>query len=370
MPLDLPPAVLLDRAGGALLGLACGDALGVPYELAPRPAVDQPLSMSGGGLGNYQPGEWSDETQLAVCLAEVTAAGGDLRQDSGLNAFASRLFAWYRTRKGRDLGLFMSPLLAWACGDGRDTPDPTLPASQRLAMSAAHLGPMRRHSPGGEVLALAPVLALAYLGDEGAAADAAAEVGTLLTADTDSVSGLVYFTALIRRAVLADPSEPWFSRLDFSGALEALPVENRTVWQGLASDALARYFQPPRDNSALPAALSAALGAVGAARWETQSDPLLNPFKVALEAAVRNGGDTDTVAALTGALMGAACGQAQIPAAWLREVHGWPGLDSEGLADLGRATALIAFTEGGPAQALRALETLEALAQVQQLTAD
>lgn len=55
-----------DRAGGALLGTAIGDALGVPYEFARRLGPDEIPVMKGGGLGNFEPGEWSDDTSMAV----------------------------------------------------------------------------------------------------------------------------------------------------------------------------------------------------------------------------------------------------------------------------------------------------------------
>ena len=65
-----------DRAAGVLLGQAVGDALGVPYEFGTPPADGRPV-MKGGGLGPYAPGEWSDDTQMAVCVAEVAATGVD-----------------------------------------------------------------------------------------------------------------------------------------------------------------------------------------------------------------------------------------------------------------------------------------------------
>ena len=62
-----------DRAGGVLLGQAIGDALGVPYEFA-SPIPFGTAEMIGGGLGPYAPGEWSDDTQMAVCIARATAS--------------------------------------------------------------------------------------------------------------------------------------------------------------------------------------------------------------------------------------------------------------------------------------------------------
>ena len=85
-----------DRAGGVLLSQAIGDALGVPYEFAPRIACCQ-AQMIGGGLGPYAPGEWSDDTQMALCIAQVTATGLDISSDEGLSAVAQRFTSWMRS---------------------------------------------------------------------------------------------------------------------------------------------------------------------------------------------------------------------------------------------------------------------------------
>src|SRR6476659_3211612 len=59
-------------------------------------------------------------------------------------------------------------------------------------------------------------------------------------------------------------------------------------------------------------------------------DPASGVFRVdhlrlALDAAVRGGGDTDTVAAIAGGLLGAVYGASAVPAEWRRVLHGWPG---------------------------------------------
>ncbi|HOT24042.1 MAG TPA: ADP-ribosylglycohydrolase family protein, partial [Thermoleophilia bacterium] len=76
----------LDRAAGVLLAQACGDALGVPYEGRPPGAVDGPPVMKGGGLGPYEPAEWSDDTEMALCIADALCAdavpGGDVCADA------------------------------------------------------------------------------------------------------------------------------------------------------------------------------------------------------------------------------------------------------------------------------------------------
>src|SRR5690606_22969693 len=59
-----------DRSRGALLGLAVGDALGTTLELR-SPGTFEPLTdMAGGGPFDLKPGEWTDDTSMALCLAE------------------------------------------------------------------------------------------------------------------------------------------------------------------------------------------------------------------------------------------------------------------------------------------------------------
>ncbi|MCF4136929.1 ADP-ribosylglycohydrolase family protein [Streptomyces sp. Tue 6430] len=80
----------IDRAAGVLLGAAVGDASGVPYEFRTTLRDDQQPRMIGGGLGPYGPGDYSDDTQMQVCIAKVAAGGVDLRTPEALDAIATR----------------------------------------------------------------------------------------------------------------------------------------------------------------------------------------------------------------------------------------------------------------------------------------
>ena len=54
----------IDRAVGAVMASAVGDALGAPYEFGP-PNPSAPCAMEGGGGYRWEPGEWTDDTQMA-----------------------------------------------------------------------------------------------------------------------------------------------------------------------------------------------------------------------------------------------------------------------------------------------------------------
>lgn len=64
------PPTDADHACGALLGLACGDALGTSVELAPRGSFEPLTDMVGAGPFGLRPSEWTDDTSMALCLAE------------------------------------------------------------------------------------------------------------------------------------------------------------------------------------------------------------------------------------------------------------------------------------------------------------
>lgn len=87
----LTPDQSLDRAKGALLGLAIGDALGTTLEFLPRDAKHAD-DMVGGGPFRLKPGEWTDDTSMALCLADSYLAC--MRFDHA--DYLERLCRWYK----------------------------------------------------------------------------------------------------------------------------------------------------------------------------------------------------------------------------------------------------------------------------------
>ena len=95
------------RIKDALIGLAVGDALGVPVEFKSRHALSQqPITdMIGYGTYNLPAGTWSDDSSLTFCLAEALTQGGDLQQIAA--NFQKWLFRNYWTPYGEvfDVGI-------------------------------------------------------------------------------------------------------------------------------------------------------------------------------------------------------------------------------------------------------------------------
>ena len=93
---DTPDHNLSKIATAGILGLAVGDALGVPVEFCSREQLQEKpvVGMRGSGTHNQPPGTWSDDTSLALCLAESIADCGIDYYDQG-----RRFVDWLRRAK-------------------------------------------------------------------------------------------------------------------------------------------------------------------------------------------------------------------------------------------------------------------------------
>lgn len=72
----LIPSDRLNRARGALFGLACGDAVGTTVEFQPRDSFAELTDMIVGGPFKLLAGQWTDDTSMALCLATSLIENG------------------------------------------------------------------------------------------------------------------------------------------------------------------------------------------------------------------------------------------------------------------------------------------------------
>jgi ADP-ribosyl-[dinitrogen reductase] hydrolase len=319
-----------DRACGVLLATAAGDALGAGYEFGPPLPDDAPVAMRGGGQFGWAPGEWTDDTAMAIVIAEVAATGADLRGISAQDQIVARWARWARTAP--DVGLQTSQVLGEVLVGGVSG------AAAAALAASAELHERTGHTAGnGSLMRTAP-LALAYLGDPGGLAEAATAVSALTHFDPAAGEACVLWSLAIRHAVLT-------GELDPRVGLEDLPVGPRGRWADRL-DAAERLR--PSDFSAngwVVEALQAAWCAIVRTPYSVPGgdSPKIGVshsdlLRMSLEIAVRGGRDADTVAAIAGGLVGAAYGASAVPARWRSAIHGWPEYKE---ADLERLAAEI-----------------------------
>lgn len=307
----------LDRARGTLVGLAAGDALGAPYEFEPPRGVELPVGMVGGGTFGWAPGEWTDDTSMAVVLAQVTAdgGGGDLLSEAAQDEIVARWAGWASSAK--DVGIQTSRVLSAATSaSGVVT---SLAARAAAADEHARTG---RSGGNGSLMRTSPV-ALGYLNDEAGLIAAATSISGLTHFDPESAEACVLWCLAIRHAVLT-------GEIQLRVGLSNLPDDRAEVWQ---ERIVAAESSMPSDfpkNGWVVEAFQAAWSAIVNSAPGGGRGHLAN----GLEAAVRGGWDTDTVAAIAGSLLGAGYGAAAIPDGWTTLLHGWPGLRADDLANL------------------------------------
>ena len=313
--------IQLDRAAGVLVGSAAGDALGAAYEFGARCPADE-VAMGRGALTGRPAGSWTDDTDLSVCVARAAAAGLRLDEAAGLDAVAADLLRWYGSGPP-DVGIQTGAVLSAAAGGGGATgmAEAAL-AYQRSRPDAAGNGSLMRTGP----------VALAHLGEDGTLAAAARAVSSLTHPHPLAGDACVLWCAAIDRAVRAGTLE------GPRAGIPLLPPERRAHWAGLIDRAERAPLDELGTNGFVVTALQAAWRAIVDTQDRARSGPA--HLEAALRAAVAIGGDTDTVAAIAGALLGARYGASAVPFAWRYRLAGWP--DSLGHGDLVRLGVLAA----------------------------
>jgi ADP-ribosylglycohydrolase len=290
------PSISVDRAAGVLLGLAAGDALGAGYE-GTYPPPDEPIRMKGGGYGPWEPGEWTDDTQMAVCIAESAATGRLDPIDVG-----RRFLDWFRSGP-KDVGMQTKWVLSRA------------KRPEELAQLARKY--CRTHpkcAGNGSLMRTGPV-ALAYLGEPDRIAAAGREISDLTHGDPDCGDACVLWSLAVDRAVRD-------GGFDLTAGLEWLPADRRDRWAGLIRQAETEAPSGFTPNGFVVTALQAAWSAI--VHTPEPSEEPCRHLQDTLVAAVRIGHDTDTVAAIAGTLLGARWGASAVPLQWKRLLHGWP----------------------------------------------
>ena len=304
----------LDRAAGALLGLAAGDALGAGYEFT-HPGPTAAITMKGGGTFGWAPGQWTDDTDQAVAIADVTATG---RLD--LDQIAVNVMTW-AALPPQDIGVSTGAVVRAAGGE---------PARLPGAAADYFVAHPKGAAGNGSLMRTAPV-ALAHLGDDEAMADAARRVSAITHGDPLTGEACVLWCVAIDRAVRE-------ARLDgVRDGLALLDPDRRDFWRARLVEAESNAPDTFTPNGFVVTALQAAHAAI--TQTPVPVDEPSRHLQDALVAAVRIGHDTDTVAAIAGQVLGARWGSSAVPWRWKRLLHGWHDYTGDDLVRLAVLTA-------------------------------
>ena len=286
----------IDRQRGAMFGLAVGDALGAAVEFRPPGTFEPVTDYRAGGPHGLGPGEWTDDTSMALALADsIATVGWDLDDQ------AERYVAWWQTGKYSvtgecfDIGMATrSALSRWlACRDARQSADPH-----------------PRTSGNGSIMRLAPVpIALAHWFPQ-------------------------HSEALVER--LMESSLPTHASPQCRWACAYLGIVLTGLMHGLPRDeVLGPHWSPVRQLSRL-GTMDSEIAQIATGSFRGKQPPAIRgggyvvhsleaalwafhdaeDFSQAVLKAVNLGDDADTTGAVCGQLAGACWGESGIPSRW------------------------------------------------------
>ncbi len=283
------------RAIGCIVGSAVGDALGAPFEFGEPGEYSArfPTAVHGGigeMVGNHiwGPGQFTDDTEMGVVVAESLLERNGIDVDDQLTRFR----AWGRSAK--DVGNLTREVLE----------------SRLHAPDAAREVMLARngHNTAGNGSIMRAAAGAVFFASHGRAAtiDAALKLSAVTHADPLCLWAVAMQHELVRVALEGD--DP-IDAID--DVIEMLPDDMRAVYEPLLAPSWTPTSGGPGNGSAM--------GALAQAVWALRR---YDSFAEVVTALINLGKDTDSVAAVAGALAGATFGIQTIPSRWVTYLHG------------------------------------------------
>jgi ADP-ribosyl-[dinitrogen reductase] hydrolase len=281
-------ATLLDKLSGSLVGLAVGDAVGTTVEFKPRGSFPTVTDMTGGGPFRLPVGYWTDDTSMAVCLAESLLFHPSLDKNDLLDRFCKWYKEGYNSPTGRcfDIGITTCNALEEYMHSGSVV-------NNNYASSAGN----------GSIMRLAPV-AILYHADPALAADCAVDQG-MTTHASNLASGCCEMLSdvLTTLYTATDPNAIFDIKIQ-----DHWPTEVKNI---LNADLLTKTEKEIQSTGYAVHTLEAAV-------WCFLTT---KNFEQAVLKAVNLGGDADTIGAVTGQIAGAYYGESDIPDTWIEKLY-------------------------------------------------
>ena len=295
-------ALIIDRCLGSVIGAAVGDALGAGYEFT-NPDDDDQIEMRGGGVFDWAPGEWTDDTQMSLGVLKALAS-----DDPSPASVAANFIEWYESLPP-DIGTQTRQVLG-------STSNP----EELHVMASAFLDANPGAAGNGALMRTSPVC-LIDLEDRHKIADYATEIASLTHAHKDSIKACILWSLAIQEAVHSSSSETDFDWIGtVRNGLDYLDQNGKKRWEKLLDATEIENPKTFNPNGWVVTAFQAALSVIQ--QTPINDDPSRH-FKETLVNAVKIGDDTDTVASIAGAFLGARWGVTVIPLEWRKKIHGY-----------------------------------------------
>ena len=278
----------LNRARGSLLGLAVGDAIGTTVEFKLRGSFTPLTDMVGGGPFNLLPGQWTDDTSMALCLATSLVENGFDTHDQ-----MQRYLLWH------DEGYLSSTGRCFDIGNATST---ALERFRRTGNPMA--GSTNPDSAGnGSIMRLAPV-PIHYLDTPELAIEMSAAQSETTHRAPECLGACHLLAQALIRALQGRAKE------------DVLAPSLQTI---LMSDSLmlidaGQYKTKAQAQIRGSGYVVQSLEAAFWCFWQTGS------FRDCVLLAANLGDDADTTAAVAGQLAGAFYGESGIPESWLQKL--------------------------------------------------
>lgn len=278
-----------DRFRACLLGVAVGDALGGPFEGMPRDKVKREFNgkMVGGGIHRLRVGECTDDASMTLALAESIVESKGIELDD----IASRFVKWYASGP-KGVGKLTSKVMEMLSSG----------VSCRDAARLAWEKGSKRGAGNGSLMRFAPVGLLHYKRRE------------MLMRDAAAVSSLTHHDPRCTQACQA-ASLILAGLIGGKDARRAITFASSVLHEGEASEVMLRSLDATADELE---STGYVMDTLEVSCWSLSHH---DTFRGCVGACVLLGGDTDTSAAVTGALAGARFGLDEIPKDWVHALE-------------------------------------------------
>lgn len=279
---------IIDRFHGCLLGLACGDAVGTTVEFSARGTFKQVTDMVGGGPFGLEPGQWTDDTSMALCLATSLIEMGRFDARDQMQRYCQWMDEGYLSSTGD-------------CFDiGRTVEDALEGFKESGESFSGSADP--RIAGNGCLMRLAPI-PMYFFGDRELAIARSEDSARTTHAAPECIEATRLFGAILHGALSGSDKDTVLR----GHGLNDAEISSTSI-RAIASGAyLGKKEADIRGTGYVADSLEAAL-------WCFATT---TSFKSAILKAVNLGDDADTTAAICGQVAGAFYGISGIPKGWV-----------------------------------------------------